>query len=734
MGAVAGSIRGGFDAKVANFEYLMRVQREKRSTRKNMPVPRETAGVVAGRGRGPWAVACAMLVVAAVTLLGQWPATRAGAICFDDIEYMVENPLVLRPSAANAGRFLGEVLEPSTVHGYYQPLAMISLMLDVAMGGGPKDLAPFHRTSLLLHATNAAMVVLVLYLLLGHLWAAGILGIFFGLHPMTVETIVWVGERKTVLAALFALPAIVAYVRYVRTQKRGWYVACAVLFVLALMSKPTATPLPVCLLLLDVWPLKRLSRKAILEKIPLLIIALVSAWITYESQKRTAITVLPGRETWWHIPLILSHNIVFYLWRILWPAGSSAHYPMPATISPGDAAFALGMVGTVVLLPLLIVSLRWTRSAAVGWLYFFIAIFPTMGVIGFTNVIAADKFAYLPGIGLMLPAACAIAWLWDKASRPAPRVRRAAIAVATSAISLALAVGSRAYITQWDNTEKLFRYMLTLYPDAPTPRLFLGKELADQGRDAEAIDEYRRTLKLAPTFEIAHTNLGLLLVKHGKIDEGIRHHREALRLRWDFYEAQSSLGNALMKKEETAQAVKHYREAVRIRPKAADGHYNLANALVATGDVPGAVEQFELAIECNPDHAQAHKNYGIVLLQAGRRAEAVRQYAEALRLNPAWWDVANQLAWLHADSAAPALYDLPRAIRHADQACRTTGRREPVPLGTLAILLARAGRVDEARAVAGQAVDLARTRGDEALVRKIAERFQQEMDKAASRP
>ena len=678
-------------------------------------------------------VILAVAVVAAVTLIVQWPVLQTGAICFDDAEYLVQNPLVWHPSAANAWRFLREVLEPSTVHGYYQPLTMISLMLDYAAGGRPEHLAPFHRTSLILHAINAVLVTLLLYELFGHVWAAGLIGLLFGVHPMTVETIAWIGERKTVLAAFFTLLALLSYVSYARGRGRWWYVLCAVLFVLALMAKPTATPLPVCLLLLDVWPLKRLDRKAVLEKVPLLVVAAVSAWITYESQKRTAVTVLPSRQEWWHIPLLLGHNIVFYLERIVWPVHSSAHYMMPLRIAPGDGPFAVGLAGTIVLVAALLVSLRWTRAAAVGWLYFFVALLPTMNVIGFTNVIAADKFAYLPAVGLMLPLAGLIAWLWDKVRRPSPAVRRGLIVAGAVAALAGLSACTRAYIDQWSSTKRLFTYMLQLSPDSPTLHLFLGKELADkEGRYREAIEHYRQTLRVAPNFEIAHQELGLALANIGQFDEAIRHYRTAIKIKPDCYEAQNNWGNALVNKHELAEAIRHYREAVRIRPGAADARYNLANALVAVGQTAEAIDQYEAALASDPSHAKAHKNFGTVLLQLGRRAEAVSHYREALRLWPGWWDVANQLALMYADPQDSSLYNLDEALRFAEIACRTTDRREPTPLATLAIVQMRAGRPAEARRTADEALAVARAGGNETVVRQIEQRLHQGL--AGSRP
>ncbi len=200
-----------------------------------------------------------IIATAAIAAAVHWPALSAKAASFDDDQYLTENGLVKNPSLNSARRFLFEVLEPSTVEGYYQPLAMISLMLDYAAGGRETNLRPFHTTSLAFHTANTALVIVLLYMLFGNIWAAAGAGLLFGVHPMTVEPIPWVGERKTLLAAFFALWSLILYVRYSRNG--GWksYAGCFLMYLLALMSKPTSVPLPVVMFLMDYWPLERIG-------------------------------------------------------------------------------------------------------------------------------------------------------------------------------------------------------------------------------------------------------------------------------------------------------------------------------------------------------------------------------------------------------------------------------------------------------------------------------------------
>jgi len=249
-----------------------------------------------------------LVVVATCATFAHWPVLSGRALSFDDSMYLEKNELVQNPSWRSARRFLSEVLEPSTVTGYYQPLAMISLMLDYAMGGRSDNLLPFHITSLCLHVFNTSLIIVFLYVLFGRVWPAVVGGLLFGLHPLTVEPVAWVAERKTLLASFFALWCMIIYVRYARGGNRRLLIGSAVLYVLALMSKPTTTPLPVLLLLLDFWPLGRLNRRALLEKVPLFVIMLIFGIITVISQGRTATITMPYEYSYVRIPLVVCHN------------------------------------------------------------------------------------------------------------------------------------------------------------------------------------------------------------------------------------------------------------------------------------------------------------------------------------------------------------------------------------------------------------------------------------------
>jgi protein O-mannosyl-transferase len=680
-----------------------------------------------------------LLLVALAAATAHWTALSARAISFDDNEYLIYNPVVKNPSWASAGRFLSEVLEPSTVHGYYQPLTMISLMLDCAMGGRPDNLMPFHRTSLILHVVNTALVVVLLYQLFGNPWAAACVGLLFGVHPITVETIPWIGERKTLLAAFFALLSLIAYVRYTRTTRHRLLVVSGLLYILALMSKPTSTPLPLCMLLLDFWPLRRLSLKAALEKAPFLIIAAVSAYITYESQKRTAITVAPG--DWgdpWRVPLTVCHNIIFYLRQFIWPVHLSSHYPLPWPIRLTNTNVLIGVIGTAILIPGLLLSLLKTRTIFTGWAYFFVMIFPAIGVIGFTNVIAADKFAYLPAVGLMLPLTYGLDRLWRRGTRS-----QAGVLAVTGILAVVLAVGTRNYLCHWEDTESLFKYMIEREPEAATLHFHLASELgrrADQAaRDPmnpqqaetarryreKAVEHYRFVIKQVPTYEDAHNNLGIQLFKQHRVDEAIACYRKALDLDPKNVRAMNNLANALFQRDQYQAAEDLYRQVLELKPDSADAHYNLANLQARRGDLPAAIAGYERALALDPNHLQSIKNLAGALLRLGRVEQAVGRFDEALRKDPdsTYWGTISNLAWDLLIDPAQNPWNVPAARQLAEMACRATEYRQPAAIGALAAALAAGGDVEQAKPLASRAVGLANASGQIELAVELQKRL-----------
>jgi Tfp pilus assembly protein PilF len=553
---------------------------EKKGTRKGSEISR------AKRIRELRTLVALIFVACTIVLAVHWPALSAEALSFDDAQYMSKNKLVQNPSWNSAKRFLTEVL-----------------MLDVAMGGSADNLRPFHITSLCLHVMNTSLIIVLLYLLFGQVWPAAMVGLLFGAHPLTVEPIPWIGERKTLLAAFFGLWCIITYVLYAR--KRNWKLlaACAVTYVLALMAKPTTTPLPVLFLLLDFWPLKRLSKQTVVEKAPLFVIMIVFSIVTVISQARTASAEMPSERNIIQILLIVCHNIIFYPWKMVWPVNLSSHYPIPRPIALSDPMILAGAVGTFVLLALLLASIRRTQALLTGWLIFFVAIFPTMGVIGFTNVIASDKFAYFPSVGLLVVLAWFLGRAWEHAR--GPDALRTVIVITVAAVATCESFATRAYFEKWRDTETLHRHMLSLAPQAGTLHDGLGDALKKQGRTGEAIKHFRAAVRLEPRHYGLRTNLALALWHNGKTDEAIEHFQQAVQLNPSYAAGHKNLAIALTHKERFAEAIKHFRIALRSRRDDANLHYNLGVALAGEGLSDQAVQEFLQAIRIDPKHQHA---------------------------------------------------------------------------------------------------------------------------------
>ena len=572
-----------------------------------------------------------LLGVSCIVAVVHWPALSAQALSSDDTQYLVHNFLVQNPSWTSVRFFLTEVTKPSTVGGYYQPLPMISLMLDYAFGGRVDNLFAFHCTALVLHIANTALVITLLYLLFKSPWIAAGLGLLFGIHPMTIESVAWVSERKTLLAALFSFSSLVLYVQYARSKNWKIYFACFIAYILALMSKPTSTPLPLIMLLLDFWPLKRLNWCTAFEKLPFFGIGFISAIITYLSQSGTASVGLPGERGITPILLIVCHNIFFYPIKILCPVNVFSYYAYPEPFSLSNPLLLAAIIGTLLLLTVLIISLRWTRAPLTGWLIFFIAVLPTMQVIGFSNVIASDKFAYIPSIGFLILLAALFKWFCGRSSSLTSNIL---VTVLVIVLAGAEAVATRHYLGYWRSTLSLGQYLLERSPNESDLYNQMGYALQLEGKFDEATEYYRKAIQLRPNSTDAYSNLAVTLRVQGKLDEAIETYRQALAFEPNDAALHYNLANALRQKGEPNEAIAQYREVIKLKPRSPDAYNNLANVLAEQGKFDEAIACYQKTLEIKPGDAVTYNNLGITLYEMGKVEEAVKYYTIALRIKP----------------------------------------------------------------------------------------------------
>lgn len=673
-------------------------------------------------------LAALIVLVGQLVMFAHWPSLSAQALMFDDEQYLTENYLVQNPSWESAGRFLAEVSKPSTVRGYYQPLAMISLMVDYALGGRIENLVPFHRTSLALHVMNTILVAVFVYLLFGQALAAAVVGLLFGVHPLTVEPIPWVAERKTLLAAFLALWCLIFYVCYAKRSSWKLYGTSVLMYVLALMAKPTSIPLPLLMLLLDYWPLRRLSKKTILEKMPFFVIGAIFGVLIFISQSGTFGVRTPGKYGMGRIVLILCHNIVFYLYKFIWPVRLSPFYPFPVPFTLKNPMVLAGVIGTCLLILALLISLRWTRSLLVGWLFFFVAIFPTMGVIGFHDMIAADRHAYLPLIGIMLVLAWFLGqFLHAATSISSRRIQQVGTLAVIVIVALLEALATRRYLACWKDTESIHQRMLAVAPHEPIVHNSLAVALSEQGRFDEAVIHYTEALRhktsiakalglkvgiaskvhfnLANTlrqlgrlddavihYEMAsrirpgqahvHNNLARTLAELGKLDEAIAHHTEAIRLKPDYARAYCYRGIAFAMQSKLNEAVADFNQAIRIKPNYVVAHKNLGVALFNQGKFDQAIEQFRRALSIGPRDAETYCNLGIVLQSDGKLEEGISHFRQSLEIMPD-----NPEAHCNLGKALAMKGQPDEALKHFREAFRLKPNW-PAPLNHMAQILA----------------------------------------------
>jgi protein O-mannosyl-transferase len=488
----------------------------------------------------------------------------------------------------------------------WHPLTWISHQLDVQLFG----LAPrgHHLSSLAIHCVSTLCLLFWLLRSTGALWPSALVAALFALHPMHVESVAWVAERKDVLSGLFFFLTLIAYSRFVERRGLLRYLLALLFFLLGLMSKPMLVSLPLVLLLLDYWPHRRLggegepagqvARRAaalIVEKIPFIAATLFSCAMTMRAQSGAIsdTNLVP-------VALRLENALVAYLrylGKTVWPWELGMLYPHPQSIPLWQVAGAL--VALVLITGVVLLYRRSFPYLATGWFWFLITLLPVLGLVQVGAQAMADRYSYLPSIGLYICAA----WGARDLARRFPLLERSLPVFAGIAIIACAALTYR-QAGFWSDNVTLYRHTLEVTRDNVIVHDNLGLTLSRQGDWEGAISEYRAALGIAPSFKQSHLNLGIALVRRGQLEEGIREYLEALRLAPDYKEAHNNLGLALARKGDLDGAIRQYQEALRVKPQYVEALCNLGVALARKGDVTGAVEKLQEALRLRP-HDQA---------------------------------------------------------------------------------------------------------------------------------
>jgi len=603
--------------------------------------------------RSPW-LECGLV---GLTLIVYAQARHFQFVNWDDPNYVTENATVL------GGLTWHGVWWALTSGGspYWHPLTWISHMLDVSLFG--LNAGAHHLTSVVIHTANTLLLFWVLRRIMGAVGPSVAIAAIFAVHPLHVESVAWIAERKDVLSALFILAALWAYARYVARPSPLRYGAVAACFALALLAKPMAVTFPVLLLLLDYWPFGR-TRSAgqlratwgrlIVEKVPLLVIALGDALATVALQSRVgamaSLQALPATTR--ASNALVSY--VAYAAQAIWPTHLAAFYPQ-RPVEPmlvGLAALALvGVSGAAVLC-----HRRWPY-VVVGWCWYLVALAPVIGLLQAGEQARADRFMYIPLVGLSLILVCGGRDLL-KALRAGPLVS----IVAAALIVAACVPCARAQTATWTDSVTLWRHAIDQTSDNYEAYEKLAEAKRDRGELEEALLDYEKALALAPPDSpkyaaVIHNDLGLVLD----------------RLR------------------RPGEAVREYRTGVALDPSLVAGHINLADALATGGRWPEAIDEFKAALTLEPDAAEAYVGLGNVLLQQGRAREATEPFTTAIRLQPVSADGHNGLGAALAETGRSD-----RAIAEFTEALRLRPRF-PSAETNFAAALIKMGRTDEAR-------------------------------------
>lgn len=606
-----------------------------------------------------------ILGVLAVTFYVHLPVLDAQAICLDDRPCLFGNPTLENPSWRSVGVVFREVFESPYVKGYYEPLTLVSLMLDVAAGGRADNLRPFHVTSLALHLLNVALLIVLLHMLFRRPWLAAGVGLLFGVHPLGVEPVAWVWERKTLLSAFFTLWCLILYLRYVRRPCAGVYLGLAGAFVLSLLAKPTGTPLPALLLLLDYWPLRRLGKQAFVEKVPLFVIAFASSIVTLISTVRNCAVTLPNQNLLLDLPLKICYLIPFYLGKMLWPVHLSSIYAMPEPMALSHPLVLTGAVITLSLLVDLVISLRWTRAPAVGMLFFVVALSPMLGAVQYSWVAASDKYLYIPAIGLLI----ALTWMLQRLSGEKRGVARLhwrpiAVGAMVAGAAVPLAWGTRQYLDVWQTSARHRLHIVQLAPDSPYAQLGYGCWLAEARQYDEAIKYYTRAMELKPDYVEAYCERGAVLGMHKHYEQAIQDFNKALQLNPGLAEIYRQRGNCHRGLGDLQIAYHDLSVAIHLHPEliAAYGDRGAVNNTV--GNFAGALQDYSKVIESDPARMEAYQGRGTAYAGLGDFARAIGDYNRVISAHPNQSEVYNLrgTAYSNQGDFASAIRDFSKTI------------------------------------------------------------------------
>ena len=665
------------------------------------------------------------IALALATVALYWPVHTHEFVNFDDTLYVTDNALVqqgLTPTAVRWALTTGDAAN-------WHPLTWWSHMLDVQLFD--VDPGPHHLVNLGLHALNVVVLFLVLQRLTGAAWRSALVAGLFALHPLNVESVAWIAQRKTLLSAFFALLTIGAYAGWAEHRKVGSYVLVLLFYVLSLMAKPISVTLPFVLLLLDYWPLGRLRGDGtrpttvpvlLAEKLPLFALSVASSVVTYMVQEQggamRAVRPLGDR----FVNALVSY--ADYVRAALWPRDLALLYPFPATWTTAVVASAVAIVGG---LTLLAIGLRRRQPHVfVGWFLFLGMLVPMIGLVQVGFQARADHHVYLPLIGLFLMV------VWSLPAQPLVGAVLAAVVLA------GLGTLTWRQVAVWRNSKTLLEHSLAIAPDSAVAHQDFAMVLLDDGgADQKALAEFQEALRLDARLAGAYTGLAAVYAREGKLDDSEKACHEALAIDPDLAAAHAQLSSIYGKQGKVDDSLREMQAAIQAEPLTVAFHYSLGMIYDAQKNPEAAIGAYREALRLRPAFLEALAGLGNALIAADRQREAIETYRELVLRAPGLPFARHNLAWLLLAKPERTPNDISQALTLLEQAVQITNHKDPRMLDTLAVGNAIAKHFDEAVSIDNTALELARSNNDTDLVAEIQQnlkRFEEMRAEAAAAP
>jgi tetratricopeptide (TPR) repeat protein len=610
------------------------------------------------------------IILAAATFTVYWQVNHFGFVNFDDNIYITEN------SHIQSGITSEGICWAFTTRYFelWNPLVWLSFMFDYQLYG--LNANGYHLTNFILHILSTLLLFWLFNRMTQAIWKSAFIAAFFALHPLHVESVAWIAERKDVLSAFFWMLTLCSYVYYTEKPAIKRYLFVFFSFVLALLSKPMVVTLPVIMILLDYWPLKRFEMQKgnsvlwqLKEKLPFFVLSAVFTIITLIAQQKPyeKDASFPLFSRLANAPV----SFVTYLVKTFWPYNLSVLYPFSPHIPVWQITGAFLLI--IIVTAIVILTAKRLPYLCVGWLWYAIIIVPVIGIIQVGNQVIADRYTYLPLIGISIMLAWGIPSLFR--SEDMRKKILYPVAIAFLAIMTFLAWKQCGY---WKNSAEICRHVLQVTQNNYTAHINLGSVLFDEGKTEEAISHFSEAIRIMPNLVLSYDKRGVAYAKSDRNQQAIEDFNKAIHLRPDYADAYYNRGTLYQKVGQYQSAIDDLSEAIRLKPDNLHAYFNRSEAYIYLGRYQPAIDDLNKIIRLDPTSFDAYNNRGFIYIKLGRYQQAVEDYSEAINLKPDYADAWNNRAFVYLNTGKIA-----SGCEDAQKACE---------LGNCATLQVAAGK------------------------------------------